>query len=271
VLVFTDAVLDQISAGIAAFEPERGGALFGIRDSNVVCHLACDIDAKRTCASYLPSKHLQEKVVQIERQTNLIFRGIVHSHPGSLSTPSGQDLVAFGKALADNLHMASFVAPIITNYADGAPLAQHELTLPIGSRMSTYIATRSAAQTWWSGRSAEVERSAVTVMPIEEHLSMLCTALGTTKDAARIQRGYFSIGHVFYVSATMQFCSTEVIVLFPPIYPLAQPLVMTSSEEREAAFLSLSFGTEINRTLDRPGWIEQLTGIVGTMEADRGK
>jgi proteasome lid subunit RPN8/RPN11 len=160
VLVFTDTVLNEICSDIAAHEPERGGALFGIRDTNVICHFAFDVDAKTTHATYLPSETLQEQVAAIEQRTSLVFRRIVHSHPGGMATPSGQDLVAFGKSLADNLHLASFVAPIVTNAESKRPLEQHELVLPVDSRMSTYIASRS------SNGQPHVAASAVTVMPI---------------------------------------------------------------------------------------------------------
>lgn len=270
-IVFTDTVLSEINAGIAAHEPERGGALFGIKDSNVICHLICDVEANTSRVHYLPSKSLQERVNSVERETNLVFRGIIHSHPGQLSEPSAQDLLAFGKSLSDNPHITAFVAPIVTLEADGN-LARHELRLSMGSRMSTYVATRSSKRRWsLSCETPHLERSAVTIMPIEEHMTLLCSALGTTTGAAQTERGYFAIGHVFYISVSTHFRGVEIIALFPPIYPLAQPLVMISTVGRAPTFADLPFGAEFNSTLDRPQWILKLVDLVQKTEGYDGK
>jgi proteasome lid subunit RPN8/RPN11 len=264
VLVFTDSVLNEISTGIADPEPERGGALFGLRDSNVICHLIRDDDAKTSRALYLPSPTLQRHVEATERQTNLVFRGIVHSHPGQLCQPSGQDLVAFGKSLADNQHIASFVAPIVT-HASVRPLDQHEIKLPNGSRMSTYVARRAVRKTWLpASNTTLIDRCAVSVMPIDEHLVLLCLALGTTPADTKIERGYFSIGHVLYISVSVQVDDAEIIILFPPIYPLSQPLVMIGSSEGQPFFVDLAFGEELNGRLDQPNWVAQLARMVRT-------
>jgi proteasome lid subunit RPN8/RPN11 len=264
VLVFTDAVLSEITARIADPEPERGGALFGLKDSGVICHLICDDDAKTSSALYLPSATLQQQVHATERQTNLVFRGIVHSHPGQLCQPSNQDLVAFGKSLADNQHIASFVAPIVT-HASQRPLDQHEIKLPNGSRMSTYVARRAVRRTWLPSFNAPlVDRCAVSVMPIDEHLVLLCSALGTTSANAKLERGYFSIGHVLYISVSLHVDDVEVIILFPPIYPLSQPLVMVCPAGRQPFFVDLSFGDELNGQRDQPSWVARLARVVRT-------
>lgn len=270
-LVFTDRVLGEISTGIAAHDPERGGALFGIRDSNVICHLACDAGANRSRVHYLPSVSLQQQVLAIERQTNLVFKGIIHSHPGQLSTPSGQDLIAFSKSLADNPHLPSFIAPIVTLGAD-RPLEPHELNLSIGQRMSIYVAHRGVQKTWFrSTDTPRVEPCAATVMPIEGHMSLLCSTMGFTSEGAQIERGYFCIGHVSYISMSARFDAVEVIALFPPIYPFAQPLVMISSAGRDPFFVELPFGAEFNLSLDEPSWIQKLADIVRSTEGYDGK
>jgi hypothetical protein len=262
VLVFTDSVLEQIGTDIGAPEPERGGALFGIRDSNVICHLACDTRAVRSRVHYLPSRYLQDEVHAIERQTNLVFKGIIHSHPGLLSEPSGQDLTAFSKSLADNLHIASFVAPIVTR-ENHRPMDWHEINLSPDARMSIYVAYRSDRETWRGlTRDTRIEQSKVSTMPIEEHLSALCATVGIA--ASNLGRGYFSIGHVTYISRTIQVAKMELNLLFPPIYPMCPPLVMVSEPGRDPLFVDLSFGAELNTSFERPNWISRLAAMVET-------
>jgi hypothetical protein len=263
-LVFTDSVLSAISSEIAALEPEQGGALFGIQDTNVICHLEYDREARRSHAIYFPSHSLQHQVHNIERETRLVFRGIIHSHPGQLSEPSGQDLVAFGKSLADNLHLAAFVAPIVTTGGNRL-FEAHEVELVNGARMSTYVASRTARPIWRRGtRLASAKPCTVAVMPIDEHVGLLCSALDVVQSEAQIERGYFSIGHVSYISLSLHIQEAEIIMLFPPIYPMSQPLVMLSVTGREPAFLDLPFGDELNHTLERPNWVVRLTAAIRT-------
>lgn len=140
-MIFTDSVLRQITADIAVHPPELGGALLGPKNSELITDFIFDPHAETTRVSYFPSTSLAREVQEFEKRNNqLVFKGIVHSHPG-LDRPSGQDLVAFGKGLNLNPHLPCFVAPIISD-RESDDLQGHELALNESKKMSLYCAWR---------------------------------------------------------------------------------------------------------------------------------
>lgn len=136
-LYITNSALDTIERDIARYQPERGGALLGRPGQPIITHFVLDSQAITSGASYLPSARLTEEVQYLERTQNLEFKGVIHSHPGSLDRPSYADEEAILEGLNINPHLQYFVAPIITLTRPNRCL-EHELKLS-NAKMSCYI------------------------------------------------------------------------------------------------------------------------------------
>lgn len=112
----TKDVLRRIEQEIADRPPEQGGALLGPPGFPAVTRFIYDSWAHTTGASYVPSDKLIEMVPRIERQEDLEFKGIIHSHPAGIGHPSGQDIYGpFTRALNENPHLPFFLGPILTH------------------------------------------------------------------------------------------------------------------------------------------------------------
>ena len=112
-MLIVDTVYEQIRDQLARFEPERGGALYGVRGYPCVTHFEYDPAAVTTGASYLPSVQLIGNVQRVESKTGLEFKGIIHSHPAGIARPSGQDEWAASKFFELNPHHSWMAMPIV--------------------------------------------------------------------------------------------------------------------------------------------------------------
>lgn len=139
---FTPQVLAEISSHIAAHAPERGGALLGAIDQPEVSYLILDRYAATTYASYHPSQWLLNQVQELEANSNLQFKGVIHSHPDGLDRLSSPDHEGIREGLDINPHLLYFIAPVVTHNRYGRSLQAHEIQLPNG-KMSVYIAFRA--------------------------------------------------------------------------------------------------------------------------------
>lgn len=103
-----------IEASLAQHKPETGGALLGPVSSNFITHFLFDDLADTGPASFRPSLELGRLVQLWESHLPISFKGIIHSHPGLLTTPSSADLSAFANALRTNPHLGLLCSPIVT-------------------------------------------------------------------------------------------------------------------------------------------------------------
>jgi proteasome lid subunit RPN8/RPN11 len=246
-IVFTDKVLAEIGAELAAHEPERGGALLGLPYSNVVCHFVRDPEAQTSGASYLPSRGLTDAVQAYERAFGLQFFGIVHSHPGGYDQPSSQDHNAFSNSLRVNTHLSAFVAPIVTLDRVAAKERLNEISLPPQGRLTLYTAYRAkqpaihltsrdrnavlaeSGDTWRSERSSSpvtVVPTDCSIMPIAEHTSALVDGLRRNSVEVRMESGFLPINGSVFQTETLQGDGFELILLFPPTYPVSSPSIL---------------------------------------------
>lgn len=223
----TDEVMEEIALHIGSYEPERGGALLGPVGVDAVTRFIPDADADVTVASYRSSAVLCRRVRQAEAANPLLeFKGIVHSHPGSLDQPSGQDEVAFADSLNLNPWMESFFAPIVVRRR---PWRRHEANrLAFGSDcwMSMWVARREVG-----GRSRPV---GVSVLPVHRDLRALTDA------------GLGSVVGPFLVedeegpklAAQVKGVACDVTLVFPWSYPEEAPLALVSGSDgaEELAF-----------------------------------
>lgn len=142
-IIFTDRCLAQIGAGIAAHEPEVGGALLKLPFSNIVCEFIPDPAARTSAASYTPSAELTPRIRAAEHDQALHFAGIIHSHPGRMAVPSSQDYRAFALSLALNPRLGAFIAPIVTIPRPFEPLEPHQLALEPRGTISLHVCYRA--------------------------------------------------------------------------------------------------------------------------------
>lgn len=258
--VYTDQVLDEIGKGIASFEAERGGALLGIPNSNLITDFIEDPSANVTSVSYFPSKELTLKVNNKELHHGLEFKGIIHSHPGNFNIPSGQDENAFALGLLINPRLSGFIAPIVTLTDRHSGHENNELKLSPCGQLTSYVAYREkksrpasmGLQNQYQKRSlfgslqkdglffeqfvgkthsssVIVEKAPCTIMPINSDTNALIDKLQPIMgEVIFSSNGYLEINGVLFISMTYRFQDAEIIIFFPPNYPITKPFVLVS-------------------------------------------
>ena len=253
-IIYTDRVIKQIGKNIASHEAERGGALLGIPNSNLITSFIEDPLANVTHASYFPSKELTSKVNDKELHHGLEFKGVIHSHPGDFNIPSDQDENAFALGLSINPRLAGFVAPIVTLTSLKDRDDVNEIKLNPRGQLTSYIAYRKKQReqsmfmgsilckkepsygehkgSYFSRESNSdvvVEKTPCAIMPIDAHTSaltkMLESGIGKITDSSE---GYLEINGVLFLSITYRFIEIEIIILFPPDYPMTKPVILAS-------------------------------------------
>ncbi len=138
-----DWVLREVEAEIGAHPPERGGALLGLRHRPLLTRLVPDPEAAASSASYRPSRALDRRVKEVERDEGLELKGVIHSHPRGLDRPSEQDGLELAEGLRLNGHMPFYLAPVVTR-GPTAGLEPHELAIPSG-KVSFFAGYRSGS------------------------------------------------------------------------------------------------------------------------------
>jgi len=159
--VILDEVLHAIAAVLTSHAPERGGLLFGPRGQKLITLFVADNESEHHYATYTPSTAICKRGPEIEHEYGLEYKGVIHSHPGSMDHPSGPDITNARKALGINSHLPYFMMPIVTLGAfEKSDLRPHELLLP-GGKLSHYIVPQAAPA---SGHQLSEERiSALTL------------------------------------------------------------------------------------------------------------
>ncbi len=149
-VIVTDTALRAITEEIARHEPERGGALLGPIGLAAVTRFVADPLGATTHSSYRSSAELGMKVRAIEAANPLLeFKGIVHSHPGAMDSPSQQDQVAFADSLTLNDWMPAFIAPIVVRQQPWRleEHAMHRHPLADEGWMTMWVAERTPGET----------------------------------------------------------------------------------------------------------------------------
>ncbi len=214
-----DWVLRAIGAELGGHPPERGGALLGPRHRPVLTHFVPDPEGVRTSATYAPSRALDTRVKDLERAAGLELKGIAHSHPHGLDTPSAQDALELAEGLRRNGHLAFYLAPIVTD-ASAGELEEHELRLPAG-KVSFFAGYRTR------DGGTEVLPLRVKVVPLLRDLERVAGALGGEGPEVFLSDaggGPVLAGRLRLPGAV------ELLLLASELYPSLPPVVLASAE-----------------------------------------
>lgn len=260
--------MQDINKYIASHPPERGGALLGPVGKPIITDMIPDPQAQTTGASYFPSLELTERVQQIEKCGFLEFKGVIHSHPGSLDRPSEPDKIAFREGLKINSHMPCFVAPIVTmnyNSTSSNQLREHELPLGNG-KISFYAAYRSQengvtlktpiveeiseeelAKILPEKPSVLNSASEFARMQLQKDLETICLSFGSDKDPeifwTEIEEGIPILAGRVILNGDL-----ELLFLINESYPDTPPNVLMTSPKGETEELQIPWSLEIDKS-----------------------
>jgi molybdopterin/thiamine biosynthesis adenylyltransferase/proteasome lid subunit RPN8/RPN11 len=129
-LLITDEAIEEVRSTVGRFKPESGGALLGPRSSRSLSSFIFDEDASVSDVTYKVSANLELAVNAAERQSPATqLKGILHSHPGGLSTPSSTDCQSFADYIEANDQLEDLVAVICTFRNGSSHISEHELLM----------------------------------------------------------------------------------------------------------------------------------------------
>lgn len=218
-LLITDSALDEIASGIFTHQPERGGALMGAPGRPVITEFILDSKAATTPASYQPSRNLTKAIRAAERR-GLEHKGILHSHPGGLRTPSGQDLVAFADSLEINPHLSEYIVPI-ANHGVRATEAHH-------------VAVNDDALTFWVAqlsRRGDVEcfPRTTSILPIGALADAVAAAIeGSVVDAPL----WVALDEREMIAVQIETKQGQLRLHVPDSYPISAPVLLIDSDHK---------------------------------------
>lgn len=220
-MYLADWVLRAIDAEIGSRPPERGGALLGPRLRPVVTHFVPDPDAVVTPTTFAPSRPLDARVKELERDAGLELKGIVHSHGPGLDRPSEQDALELAEGLRLNGHLARYLAPIVSGAGAGeGELEPHELPLRAG-KVSFFAAHRTR------GGGAEIRPLRVKLVPLLRDLERAAEALGGEAPEAFLS----DAGGESVLAGRLRLAGgLELHVLASELYPSLPPALLLTEE-----------------------------------------
>jgi proteasome lid subunit RPN8/RPN11 len=252
-VAITDLALAQLEEHLTSHAPERGGALLGLRNAEVITEFLADPDAATTAVSYVPSARLARRVREEEADGVRRFYGVAHSHPGRFDRPSGPDRAAFAKGLALNPHLATFYAPIIT-LAHPCPVPDApDSTWPLAgdARLTLHAARRGAHPD-----EVELLRPWLRVLPIGSEVRAFTDrlAFATQRDAAHAF-DVAELNGVPMITANITCGAWSVLFSFSAHYPLAAPLALVtprSGGTRQSHLRWPAFGGSLFEAFHKP-------------------
>jgi len=250
--VILDEVLEDIARFLTTHAPERGGALFGPRAQKMVTLFLPDEAAEYRQVTYTPSPALSLMVPRIEQRTGLEYKGIVHSHPGSLDRPSMPDVAAARRALRSNVHLPAFLMPVVTlGTFRQDELGAHETVLP-GGKISHFLVP---AQVRIGASQLRPER--LTSLSLRGDLQALAAALPGCPEVPRAV--LMDIEGVMGPAYTLDILGEPWLFVATPGYPFTPPLIVGPDNDRPVPVrwnLSTSADLRLLETFARLGLFE---------------
>ncbi|MBO3752092.1 ThiF family adenylyltransferase [Streptosporangiaceae bacterium NEAU-GS5] len=236
-VVFYDSVLRDIDEHVAAYQPERGGALMGPIGQPVVSLFLPDPHAAATHVTYTTSDRLRKRVSEVEgADQGLELKGIVHSHPGGMNVPSGGDHVAFADSLRRAPWLGRFICPIVTVHSgvgepgrhgrgQGSrpawPGDTHRLPLPHGT-MSVYVAEARTDD------AVKVVAAYPRVLPLAGATQTIAGKLRMTTIAIG---GQTTVDGATYTVSTLSDDAIDATILYPMTYPTLPPVILLTPKD----------------------------------------
>jgi molybdopterin/thiamine biosynthesis adenylyltransferase/proteasome lid subunit RPN8/RPN11 len=110
----SQAVIEKITKFIANQKPESGGILMGPPDKDAITFFEYDRWGSMSEVTYTPNAiELSEIANKVNHEKGWIIKGIVHSHPQSMSSLSEGDRQTIGKYFQHNPELPYFIAPVV--------------------------------------------------------------------------------------------------------------------------------------------------------------
>jgi proteasome lid subunit RPN8/RPN11 len=217
-VAFLDEVLHKIEHDVASFKPERGGALLGPVGQPVITEFIYDQGAQTSAMTFRPSRRLEEQVrTREDGDPRIEFKGILHSHPGTMSWPSDGDLLAYQDSLRGAPWLGRLVTPIVT--VEREPTEAHDISLPSGT-MSVFVAEcRHGSQT-----KVAIQPAVTHVLPVARDLTALAEALG----GAANPPSNIDVDGQLYVAGVITLPTFDLQLLAGPAYPFTAPIVIAA-------------------------------------------
>ena len=230
-MTITDEVIEAIDREIAFHTPERGGLLFGPIGRNLVSLFVPDETATTTSSTYQISAEMCLRAPEIEKETQLEYKGIVHCHPGTFDSPSSGDERSAANALSENPHLSKFFMPIVTKQLLQNASSHENATFH--GKISGYSAYRERKNS--SSRPVVVRHEDIRVVPIKGHLrefsKKISSKFGIKADLLEDSSVVFQedVFQIAYVIASENF---DLIILTGEDYPHFSPHVLFTEKSQ---------------------------------------
>lgn len=217
--VILGEVIDAIAVALTTYAPERGGLLFGPKGQKLITHFVSDDDAEHHSVTYTPSASICARSPEIEREHGLEYKGVIHSHPGSMDRPSSPDVTNARKALTRNAHLSYFMMPIVTlGKFDEETLASHELLIP-GGKLSQWIVPQSATP-----QDRKLSRERITRLSLWDDLRKLTSSFAEPPTVGRCNM--LDIEGVSAAAYSVRIKEEDWMFAAAAGYPFTPPLVV---------------------------------------------
>jgi proteasome lid subunit RPN8/RPN11 len=89
---FTHQAYLAVMRALGTVNPEAGGILLGPRDSDLVTHFHRDENGVGTPMTFTIDAKGMNAALKVYKEARLEMKGVVHSHPPRVKSPSGPDL-----------------------------------------------------------------------------------------------------------------------------------------------------------------------------------
>lgn len=197
--------------------------LFGPVGRDMITYFMFDHSAATTSVKYTPSDNARRRVPEVEKETGLEYKEIVHSHPAQMDYLSYGDEVAATNALEANSHLSKIYLPVVSK-ATAQAIKQHELSLS-SAKLSVYTAHRSGPT---GGKSVKIAPASVRVLGLRTDLETVLRIVVASRPSpsAVIQLSppkVLEIQNCIAVSYSFKIDAWDVIVIANEGYPTGGP------------------------------------------------
>jgi proteasome lid subunit RPN8/RPN11 len=230
-MLITDLALADIRTHIASHEPERGGALYGPKNQNLVTHFEYDLDGETSAVSYLPSRTLINNVKTVEIETGLKLKGIVHSHPRGFARPSQGDIRTVQSFFRLNPHLSKMELPIVQPIGSNAPAGTSDFITWFNAERGNEVAMSSDMAYARNHRVPQINivNDDLFVIPLLKDVNQLAISLGSHRLIVRVDTKvqHLRIQNASLIGLVAKCDNSQDFMFFVGMdYPIIAPLVL---------------------------------------------